>query len=386
MGYSDENTYEKILARVLSNDGLANVDKRVGSIIYDAVAPLCLELANAYVMMDMMETQMYLQSCTGSSLDKRSGDYGISRRQATNAERIAEFMKYKKDDEGKYVVEDGERVLVPASVPFGMRFSVPNDASTVFRYVGTKGGYEILECESAGSAGNVHVGSVLPINPIEGLAVAKIVGTYVPAEDTETDDALRDRIVEYLNEKPYGGNIADYREKVNSISGVRQTKVFPAWKGNGSVLISIVDTNFSPVSQEFIRQVKEYLDPEEYTGQGVGIAPIGHYVTVTTPSRREVGIKLSLELPGTESANTVIEAVTSKIEEYFDSVRREFNQDVNLTIYRSYIIGKVLELNPRVLNVKDVLIDGIDDDLRLVDEGLVGYQYLPYVGEVTIEQ
>lgn len=386
MGYSDDNTYEKILARVLSNDGLANVDKRVGSIIYDAVAPLCLELAEVYIMMDIMETQMYLQSCMGSSLDKRSGDYGISRRQATNAERIAEFMKYKKDDDGKYVVEDGERVLVSASVPFGSRFSVPNDPSTVFRYVGKKDGYEILECESAGSTGNVHVGSVLPMSPMEGLAVARIVDTYVPAEDTETDDALRDRIVEYLNEKPYGGNIADYREKVNAISGVRQTKVFPAWQGNGSVLISIVEANFNPVSQEFIRQVKEYLDPEEYTGRGVGIAPIGHYVTVTTPTKRNVDIRLSLEFSGSESASTMKIDVVAKLEEYFDSVRREFNQDVNLTIYRSYIIGKVLELAPRVLNVKEVLIDGINDDLKLIDEGLVGYQYLPYVGEVTIEQ
>ena len=55
-----------------------------------------------------------------------------------------------------------------------------------------------------------------------------------------------------------------------------------------------------------------------------------------------------------------------------------------MTIYRARIIEKVLELK-EVLNVKDVALNGNFTDVTFIDEGLIGYQYLPYMGEVTIE-
>ena len=97
MSYSDDNTFEKILNRCLANDRLVDVDKRVGSIIYDALAPVCLELAEAYVKMDILEEQTYLMTATGNNLDKRVYDYGISRKKATRPLRIAEFKQYKVD-------------------------------------------------------------------------------------------------------------------------------------------------------------------------------------------------------------------------------------------------------------------------------------------------
>ena len=82
---------------MLNKESLANVDKRVGSIIYDAVAPVCMELAEAYVQLDILESGTFLQSATGSLLEKRVWDYGLTRQEATNAQRIATFYKYKRD-------------------------------------------------------------------------------------------------------------------------------------------------------------------------------------------------------------------------------------------------------------------------------------------------
>lgn len=44
----EENTYENILNRVLSRVD-NGIDKREGSVIYSAVAPVCAELAQAYI-------------------------------------------------------------------------------------------------------------------------------------------------------------------------------------------------------------------------------------------------------------------------------------------------------------------------------------------------
>ena len=385
MSYSDDNTFEKILDRCLANDRLVDVDKRVGSVIYDALAPVCLELAEAYVKMDILEEQTYLMTATGNNLDKRVYDYGISRRKATRALRIGEFKQYQVDGQGNYVLdENNQRILIDMEIEVGTRFSIPENAEITYEYIGKTDGYKILECEQTGTQGNEHLGTILPLIPITNLAQANIISTYKPAEDDETDTELRARAVANLNYGAFGGNIQDYIERVNAIDGVGQTKVFPAWQYNGSVLLSIVDPLYNPITNEFAENLKEQIDPEESTGQGIGIAPIGHYVTITTPTRQDVDVALTIEFLNTETIETIQEEVERKIEEYFLSIRQSYKQDVNLTIYRARIIEKVLELE-FVLNVTDVKLNGEMNDIVYVDEGLLGKQYLPYLRSVTIE-
>lgn len=385
MSYSDDNSFEKIMDRCLGNKILENVDKRPGSIIYDALAPICLELAEAYVKMDIMEEQTFLTTATGINLDKRAFDYGLSRTPATNALRIAEFKKYKMDSDGNFVHDDkGNKILIDMDITEGVRFTLPEDSSITFEYTGKIDGYNILKCEQTGTKGNEHVGTILPLVPIKNLIEAKITSTYKPAEDEETDEELRERVIDSINYSSFGGNIEDYIEKVNAIDGVGNTKVFPAWQYNGSVLLSIVDPQFNPITDEFARNLKEQIDPDESTGQGVGIAPIGHYVTITTPVKKYVNISMNVELKNTVTLETIKEDIEKKISEYFETVRKSFGQNVNLTIYRARIIEKILELK-EVLNVKDVALNGDFIDVTFIDEGLIGYQYLPYMGEVTIE-
>ena len=385
MSYSDDNTFEKILNRCLANDRLVDVDKRVGSIIYDALAPVCLELAEAYVKMDILEEQTYLMTATGNNLDKRVYDYGISRRKATRALRIGEFKQYKVDSQGNYVLdENNQKILIDMEIETGVRFSIPENAEITYEYIGKTDGYKILECEQLGTQGNEHLGTILPLIPITNLAQANIISTYKPAEDDETDTELRARAVANLNYGAFGGIIQDYIERVNAIDGVGQTKVFPAWQYNGSVLLSVVDPLYNPITDEFARNLKEQIDPEDSTGQGIGMAPIGHYVTITTPTRQDVDVALNITFLNTETIETIQEEVERKIEEYFLSIRQSYAQDVNLTIYRARIIEKVLELE-FVLNVTDVKLNGEMNDIVYVDEGLLGKQYLPYLRSVTIE-
>ena len=385
MSYSDDNSFEKIMDRCLGNKILENVDKRPGSIIYDALAPICLELAEAYVKMAIMEEQTFLTTATGINLDKRAFDYGLSRTPATNALRIAEFKKYKMDSDGNFAHDDkGNKILIDMDITEGARFTLPEDSSITFEYTGKIDGYNILKCEQTGTKGNEHIGTILPLVPIKNLIEAKIISTYKPAEDEETDEELRERVIDSINYSSFGGNIEDYIEKVNAIDGVGNTKVFPAWQYNGSVLLSIVDPQFNPITDEFARNLKEQIDPDESTGQGVGIAPIGHYVTITTPVKKYVNISMNVELANTVTLETIKEDIEKKISEYFETVRKSFGQNVNLTIYRARIIEKILELK-EVLNVKDVALNGDFIDVTFIDEGLIGYQYLPYMGEVTIE-
>jgi uncharacterized phage protein gp47/JayE len=384
MSYSENNSFEKIMSRMLERNELIDVDKRQGSIIYDTLAPCAMELAEAYIMMDILQEQTYLLSATGTNLDKRAYDYGISRMQGSKAQRIGEFKKYLVDEfTGEYVLDDNdERILVDMDIPIGSRFMVPDNANIVFKYTGDIDNNKILECESEGTGGNEHIGIILPLVPITDMVEAKITSTYKYGEDEETDDELRLRVQEHITNQAFGGNIADYIEKVNSIDGVGNTKVFPAWEGGGSVLLSVVDPTYNPISSQFADSLKEQIDPED--GNGVGIAPIGHIVTITTPVEETVDVELTLAIEENAVQGEITSEVETVLREYFQSVRKEFAQDVSLAIYRARIIDVLFDNISDILNVTNVLLNNTDADIVYTDEGLIGYQYLPKLGEVTV--
>ena len=415
--YSDGNSFEQILDRTLSNELLSDVDKREGSIVYDTLAPVCMELADAYVKMDILESQLSLLTATGTNLDNRAYEQGMAREQATQAERIGTFKKYQVDEQtGEYVYSytyvgenqgdynydsetqtyvyvgenqgsyvKGGKILIDMDIPEGSRFVSPENDSIIYEFIGKDDEDEnILRCETYGSVGNEYTGTILPLTAIPDLVEAKITGTHIPAQDTESDDELRTRVINKLNSLSFGGNIDSYIEKVSSIDGVGTCKVFPAWQYNGSVLLSVVDSSYEPITQSFADRIKEEIDPEESSGQGVGFAPIGHYVTITTPIKSNVKVQFHLDLEAGVTPGNVQEECERKIEEYFNSVRHNFSQDNTLGIYRARIIDTIIEI-PEVLNITDVLLNDVDADIVYTDEPFIDRQYLPYVSEVIID-
>lgn len=385
--YSDGNSFEQILDRTLSNELLSDVDKREGSIVYDTLAPVCMELADAYAKMDILESQLSLLTATGSNLNNRAYEQGMVREQETQAERIGTFKKYQIDEQtGEYVKDElGNKILIDMDIPEGSRFVSPENDSIIYEFIGKDDENEnILRCETYGTVGNEYTGTILPLTAIPDLVEAKITGTHIPAQDTESDDELRTRVINKLNSLSFGGNIDAYIEKVSSIYGVGTCKVFPVWQYNGSVLLSVVDSSYEPITQSFADRIKEEIDPEESSGQGIGFAPIGHYVTITTPIKSNVKVQFHLDLEANVTIGNVQEECEQKIKEYFNSVRHEFYQDKTLGIYRARIIDKILEI-PEVLNVTDVLLNDVDADITYTDEPFIDRQYLPYVSEVIID-
>ena len=98
-------------------------------------------------------------------------------------------------------------------------------------------------------------------------------------EDIETDDALRERYLEWVTAPEFGGNISDYQVKVKSLTGVGGCKVIPVWDGGGTVKLIITNSTYGVPDESLVDYVQEQVDP---TGDqtGLGIAPIGHVVTV----------------------------------------------------------------------------------------------------------
>ena len=168
-------------------------------------------------------------TATGDALDNRAAEQGLKRYAATYAVKKAYFA----DSEG-----------TPISVPMGSRFSTVSDTSpinyTVIDYFYDESGlyvpgYYQLRCEEAGTIGNQYSGTLVNITFIKGVATAEMSTLLIPSRNTETDEEFRVRYFAALNQKAFGGNIADYREKVTALSGVSAVQIYPVWNGGGTV-------------------------------------------------------------------------------------------------------------------------------------------------------
>lgn len=379
--FLEQYTYEYLMELALSYVS-DDKDKRQGSVVYDCLAPFCQLLAAGAMLLRNYYTQTYAPTATGEDLDNRVAEQGIVRYAATHAVK-------------KVTLADMSGA--PAIAPIGARFSTISSTSPI-NYVITAqykeddevvpGVYEAT-CEEAGTVGNEYSGELINITFIQGITSAEMSTILVPARNTETDEELRERYFETLNQKAFGGNIADYRTQVESISGVGGVQIYPTWNGGGTVKLSIVDPSYNPCSDEFIEAVQKIIDPENSEGTkgtGLGIAPIGHNVTVVTPDEVTVNISANILLEAGYEMGQVKLVVTEALADYVKSLRQSWASPNGLNIYACDVF--VARVTATIVNVKgianvtDVKLNGESEDIRLTQSGQV--QQLPKLGEVAL--
>lgn len=366
---ANSNTFDRITQRILSYVP-DTLDKRTSSVIYNAIAPVAGELAQAYIEIQIYKDQTYLMTATGDDLDRKGEEYGIERGKATKAERLGKF------------IDTNDNMV---NMPIGSRFTVPESNNTITYYVKEyqSTGIPVLVCEQYGTKGNKYIGELLPLFNVDNLKIAEIGTTIQPAQDKELDETYRQKIIDRLKEKGFGGNIQDYKNYVlKNITGASEPKVYPTWNGGGTVKISVLDSQFNPISNEFISLIKEELDPEAYTGQGIGIAPIGHKVTVDTPQAVEVNIEATVSLEGVTSGQ-ILSTAKENIEKYFYNTRKTWVDYETIRIFKSQIIANILEIKG-VQNVTDVFLNNEQNDLSFTSNA--EKQYVPVLGSVVLNE
>jgi uncharacterized phage protein gp47/JayE len=125
----------------------------------------------------------------------------------------------------------------------------------------------VSNCKTAGSVGNTPIGVFMNlVTPISGVdvAVEVINPPFDTGVDIESDEALRDRILQRIQNPPAGGSAADYIGWATSIEGVFKAFVFSnlEFQGLGTVGVYVIDDDpDSPtVSGAVITDVQTYID------------------------------------------------------------------------------------------------------------------------------
>lgn len=357
----ENQTYEVILERML--DRVTNdVDKRPGSIIYDALAPAAAELAQLYMELDTNINLSYADTATGEYLERRTAEFGINREPATKARR-----------KGLFFASNDTTI----DVPIGSRYSLGDLDYTAISKIST--GQFVLECETPGVVGNQEFGALLPIDYIDGLVRAELADVLVPGDDEETDESLRERYMSAVNDQPFGGNISDYKQKINAIDGVGGTKVFPVWNGGGTVKCTIIASDFSEPSESLLSELQTIIDPEANSGQGIGLAPIGHKVTITGAKNFKISVSATLTLDTGVTIGQVQGDVDDALNAYLLTLRKTWANETTIVVRIAQIESRILTV-PGVVDVANTKINGGIANVALADDGI------PVLGAVTLSE
>lgn len=336
-------TFEEILTRMMGRVP-DTFDKREGSIIYDALAPAAAELAQMYIELEYCFNQSFVDSANGDYLTKLCSQFGIERKEATYAIAKGEF----KNASGN-----------PFNIEIGKRFNIETLNYIVYEKIND--GIYTLQCEEVGELGNAIVGRLIPIDYIAGLASAELTEILVPGENVEDDETLRERYFEYVRNPAYGGNIADYKRKVKLLDGVGQVKVFPVWNGGGTVKLVLLNSDNDIPTSGLIDIVQEAVDPQQQ--QGLGIAPIGHLVTVVGAEQKNISISTTITVEDGYLKSDIAAYIESVVNKYFEEMAKEW-EDNDLIVRIAHIESRILGISG-VVDVQDTIINGAASNIAL---------------------
>ena len=346
----EDQTYEAILERVI-DDARDDLDTTEGSIFYSALAPACLEFAMHYIELDGIVREGYADTCSRENLILRCKERGITPYPATQA-----VLKGKFDlDVGlgaRFSIADEEINYV--SIAF-LNSEVIDDVTYY---------YYQMQCEDAGTDGNKYFGELEAIEYVGELNTAELTELLIPGEDEEETEALRTRYYSSFETAPFGGNKKDYIEKTNALSGVGSTKVIPVWNGGGTVLLIILNSEYEKASQVLIDTVQAAIDPLSSQGQGEGIAPIGHTVTVQTVEEIPVQISVTLTYREGYSWNRLSEEITEAMEDYLLELKQDWANQNQLIVRITQIETRILQITG-VVDITGTKINGVADNLTL---------------------
>lgn len=139
-------------------------------------------------------------------------------------------------------------------------------------------------------------------------------------------------------------------------------RVTPTWNGGGTVLCTILDSLYNPASSVLIDTVQQIIDPTR-DGNGVGLAPIGHVVTIDTPNPVTVNITVTIEFEQGYDWENTHEAIEQTMSDYMLELRQAWGSSSNTTIVRvSQIETRLLQIHG-IVDVSAVKINGITSNL-----------------------
>ncbi len=322
---------------------ITEVDISEGSLIYNAMFPMAMQLSYALMSLDELSKQVYASTAYKAGYSKylelRANEVGIDKKLATYANVLITVT-----GKPNALFEKGSIVSTKDN-----RMYVSIEDLTLDEN-GT--GKVIVAADKSGSRYNVKAGDInyLPIK-YTGIVSVTNEEEYTDAYDDETDKDLYARYLVKVRSNATSGNTSHYYLWAMSVKGVGSARIYECTndKGeneNGCVLCNITSSNHEAASEELIKSVKDYIETQR---------PVGAKVYVISATELPINIECTLVC---DLKQYDLETIKVNIQEAIRNYFADLDDDTDIN-YVSYAkLNSVIFNSVGVIDVRGLTVNG----------------------------
>lgn len=346
-------TYEVILARMMDRVKADHpkLDRREGSIIFNALASAAVEMAIMFTEMDNSRNESFVKTATRHYILLACEDMGMD---------ISVFDASAGVHKCEFNVE----------VSIGSRWNCDLFNYEITEFLGMENGRYVYTavCETTGTAPNNVTGDLTAITEISNdLTYAKLVECLIEGENETSDEDIKQAYYDYVNNVATDGNVNQYKKWCREYDGIGNYRIFPLWNGNNTVKVSILSVSNKVASDTLVEEFQEYLDPK-IEGMGNGVAPIGAFVTVSTATEVPIDVTATVSM---KDGYTDTSAITTALENYFSKIAYEKSSVPYMNVGAAILNAEGVEF------VTDLTLNGDTVEIPL------GEEEIPVVGNTS---
>jgi uncharacterized phage protein gp47/JayE len=364
-------TYTQLVADMIAavgdRTGLTNFN--IGSTIRTKIEVFAEVVGELYAYGAEMLKQGFLDTATGTWLDRKAGEFGITRIPASKAEGVVVYSRL---------------VAKPTNIPIpeGSIVATAKDASGLqYRYLTTAevilaAGEKTVEApviaEAVGAAYNVGTGAISKMTTfISGIDAVTNEEDWLTTVgvDEETDAALRQRCFLAWDELSQGGTAAAYVSWALSVAGVKSAFVDDTLpRGEGTVDIYIMGDD-GPPDPALIADVQDVIDDNR---------PITADALVLSPDIVEVPITMDVTPRAGYDSVAMTTEIERRIDVFFGDVEDSTLAIVPLGVGKDVVVAQIIGVVMSVPGVYSVDVTEPAADIE------IDANEFPVQGAVTI--
>jgi uncharacterized phage protein gp47/JayE len=235
-----------------------------------------------YELLEKIFLNVFAATATGSWLDSKCKDVGISRTSATKATGYFTFAR--ETAENTNIKIAAGKIIKTATTSSGKQYSFVVAEDTILPANSTSVKV-LVNSNGTGTAYNIASGTSLSLaTPIDGIDSVTVEDGWLTtyAEDEESDDDLRDRYTLKWTASN-SGNKAYYKELALEVEGVKDVNVITV--SAGAINVVITSTAGGTASSDLITSVQTVLNNnllfDGVTVTAVAAAVVSHALNIT---------------------------------------------------------------------------------------------------------
>lgn len=345
-----ETQTESVIKQRMLDRITSTIDKLEGSLTNDAISPIAVELTQMYIELDRILELVFAQTSSGDYLEYRAAEFGVSRKQGTNAIGKVTFTGV-----NDTVIPLGTQARTVENLVF---------ATTIEGTIESGIANVPIEASTIGTTYNIPSATIINL-PVSILGVTAVTNADPTSGGTnvETDAELLTRLLVKVQTPTTSGNSNEYKLWALEVDGVGDAKIFPLWNGNGTVKVLLVDSNKTPANATIVDNVATYVE---------SVRPIGATLTVLAATGLNINISVSVTKDSAYTLQQVTDNITAKLTAYLKSIAFKSN-------YVSYAqMGNAIIDSEGVIDYSSLTINGGTANISVKSEEVA------ILGAVTI--